>query len=166
MTAELSSLFGEAGDGQSWSTLALPDVASPAISTPSTSSASPNTNLSKGKNGKTRVANLLALTELRKAAWARIYASGLITGDAAITTTRVPTWKQFDSLMIKRHRYIAVDPRIIVHLDGSHASTRYPSPLCIKTMLRKQNRSWKEMAEQEESLSYKSWWRKQNEEEG
>ncbi|EST04802.1 GNAT domain protein [Kalmanozyma brasiliensis GHG001] len=57
------------------------------------------------------IANLLTLTELRKAAWARIYASGLATGDAAISTTRVPSWKQFDTLMIKRHRYIAVDPK-------------------------------------------------------
>ncbi|SPO27015.1 uncharacterized protein UTRI_10477_B [Ustilago trichophora] len=78
-------------------------------STPSPSSAS--TPSDKNKSGDRRVANLLALTELRKAAWARIYSSGISTGDAAISTTRVPTWRQFDTLMIKRHRHIAVDPR-------------------------------------------------------
>ncbi|KIS69666.1 uncharacterized protein UMAG_02198 [Mycosarcoma maydis] len=60
---------------------------------------------------KPKVANLLTLTELRKAAWSRIYSSGIKNGDAAISTIRVPTWKQFDTLMIKRHRFIAVDPR-------------------------------------------------------
>ena len=54
---------------------------------------------------------MLTLTELRKAAWSRIYSSGIKNGDAAISTIRVPTWKQFDTLMIKRHRFIAVDPR-------------------------------------------------------
>ncbi|CDW95046.1 hypothetical protein [Sporisorium scitamineum] len=57
------------------------------------------------------VFNLLTLTELRKAAWAHIYYRGIQAGDAAISTRRVPTWKEFDALMIRRHRYIAVDPR-------------------------------------------------------
>lgn len=83
-------------------------------------SASPSTPAANGekrsssssrRSPSSNVANLLALTELRKAAWARIYTSGISTGDAAISTTRLPTWKQFDALMIRRHRYIADDPR-------------------------------------------------------
>lgn len=98
-------------DSQRWSSN-INDL--PAEASPSSTSAAPARK--RNDDGATRssassVANLLTLTELRKAAWARIYSSGLSTGDSAISTTRVPTWKQFDTLMIKRHRYIAVDPR-------------------------------------------------------
>ncbi|GAC94494.1 acetyltransferase [Pseudozyma hubeiensis SY62] len=118
----------EIGD-QDWSALLRAtshDFASPSSTTspaqhcqdasPS-SSAAERVSTSKQKQSEERkspnasVANLLTLTELRKAAWARIYSDGIKTGDATISTTRQPTWKQFDSLMFKRHRYIAVDPR-------------------------------------------------------
>lgn len=78
---------------------------------PSSSAAAAVSTSEERKSPKASVANLLALTELRKAAWARIYSNGIKTGHATISTTLQPTWKQFDSLMIKRHRYIAVDPR-------------------------------------------------------
>ncbi|TKY86224.1 hypothetical protein EX895_005049 [Sporisorium graminicola] len=83
---------------------------SPSTSANGESSISSSTHAAR-RSTASNVANLLTLTELRKAAWARIYASGISTGNAAISTTRVPTWKQFDALMIRRHRYIAVDPR-------------------------------------------------------
>ncbi|KAJ9480303.1 Acetyltransferase [Pseudozyma hubeiensis] len=78
---------------------------------PSLSAAAAVSNSGERRSPRASVANLLTLTELRKAAWARIYSNGIKTGDATISTTRLPTWKQFDSLMFKRHRYIAVDPR-------------------------------------------------------
>ncbi|SPO27360.1 uncharacterized protein UTRI_10477 [Ustilago trichophora] len=119
MSTNSSAAFGDAAV-QNWPNFLNPSAPPPAIesssgnilsllSTPSPSSAS--TPSDKNKDGDRHIANLLALTELRKAAWARIYLSGISTGDAAISTTCVPTWRQFDSLMIRRHRHIAVDPR-------------------------------------------------------
>lgn len=119
MSTDPASLLGDT-EGEIWSSFVLPDDSIPAVPGIN-SNASPSANLTTPSPGSsstvgektkgTRVANLLTLTELRKATWARIYASGLGTGNAAITTSRVPTWKQFDALMIKRHRFIAVDPR-------------------------------------------------------
>ncbi|CBQ72755.1 conserved hypothetical protein [Sporisorium reilianum SRZ2] len=83
------------------------------------------------RSASSNVANLLALTELRKAAWARIYASGISTGDASITTTRVPSWKQFDTLMIRRHRYIAVHPRDNRTLGWIACFEPYPQWSCL-----------------------------------
>ena len=123
MSTDPASLSIDAeADGQDWPSFVLPSNSSPGIPLAGTNSnASHSANLSissprsplvaESKRKSTRVANLLALTELRKATWARIYASGLSTGDADITTSRVPTWKQFDAVMIKCHRFIAVDPR-------------------------------------------------------
>lgn len=124
MSTDSSSAFADAG-AQDWASFLHPSAPAPAVpspaesinnqaspaqlSTPSPSSAS--TPSDRKKNADRRVANLLTLTELRKAAWSRIYASGIKTGDTTISTSRVPTWRQFDALMAKRHRYIAVDPR-------------------------------------------------------
>ena len=132
MSLDSSSQLLDLG-GQDWSAFFLASTSSSSPSAlPSSSvqsqhdarqlsaSASPLTPAANGENGSSscsrrspssNAANLLALTELRKAAWTRIYSSGISTGDAAISTTRLPTWKQFDTLMIRRHRYIAVDPR-------------------------------------------------------
>lgn len=130
MSTDSTSQFADIGE-QDWSAfLRNPESASaPQTSSTTTSpcdrsqDGSPSASCSGAGSGPSHicqrpsprasasVANLLALTELRKAAWARIYSSGIATGHAAISTSRAPTWKQFDALMIKRHRYIAVDPR-------------------------------------------------------
>ncbi|EPQ32084.1 uncharacterized protein PFL1_00282 [Pseudozyma flocculosa PF-1] len=55
--------------------------------------------------------NILTLTEIRSATWSRIYAQGLATGNAALTTTTPPSWQQFDSSMLRPYRYIAVHYR-------------------------------------------------------
>lgn len=126
MSTDDASLFGGEAGAHDWSgflqptTQAKPAMTSPStnnpaspagLSTPSPSpSSSSATTRSHSRNGARRVANLLTLTELRKAAWARIYKSGISTGDAAISTILVPAWKQFDTLMVNRHRLIAVAP--------------------------------------------------------
>lgn len=120
MSTDPSLPFDNAGDGQDWSGSNLASSSHLAAASPAgminDSPIDPSAVTSTNKNGgqqksRSRVANVLTLTELRKAAWTRIYSSGLTTGDAAISTKRVPTWKDFDTLMIKRHRHIAVDPR-------------------------------------------------------
>ncbi|SNX85451.1 uncharacterized protein MEPE_04160 [Melanopsichium pennsylvanicum] len=136
--------------GQDWSSFLYasaptlePTTASPSasvvastasLSTPSPSSVSIPTD--KGKDGErrssnNRVANLLVLTELRQATWARIYLSGISTGDAAISTCRIPTWKRFDEVMIKRHRHIAVHPRDNRTLGWIACFNPYPLLSCF-----------------------------------
>lgn len=141
MSAEATSLYGGGGGGG----LSVPtsDAASPCnvgaygtATSPSTASLSPSSGSASTSKGACRsstgsVANLLALTELRKAAWARIYTSGISTGDAAISTTRIPSWKQFDALMIRRHRHIAVDPRDNRTLGWIACFHPYPQHACL-----------------------------------
>lgn len=110
-TASASTVSPNGGSDASPARLSTPSSSSPSSSAHGGSSVVKKARNTERSSPSSRVANLLTLTELRKAAWARIYSSGIHTGNATISTTSVPTWKQFDSLMIKRHRYIAVDPR-------------------------------------------------------
>ncbi|PWY97651.1 LOW QUALITY PROTEIN: hypothetical protein BCV70DRAFT_221462 [Testicularia cyperi] len=65
---------------------------------------------SSHKAAKTQhhIARILTLTE---AVWARIYRDGVATGNAGLTVESIPSWKDFDALMLKRHRFIAADPK-------------------------------------------------------
>lgn len=98
--------------GMSGDYVALSDATSTrqlASSPPAASkSASPSTSASRCNS---HIARILTLTEVRKAVWARIYRQGIQTGHARLSVTNVPSWKDFDTLMVKRHRFIAADPK-------------------------------------------------------
>lgn len=72
---------------------------------------SASTNQEGTSRCNSHIARILTLTEVRKAVWARIYRQGNQTGHASLSVESVPSWKQFDALMVKRHRFIAADPK-------------------------------------------------------
>ncbi|PWN52659.1 hypothetical protein IE53DRAFT_377956 [Violaceomyces palustris] len=53
-------------------------------------------------------ARIVMLTEIRSAAWRRIYEEGLSTGHASFSDTP-PTWSEYDGFALKPHRYLAID---------------------------------------------------------